>query len=175
MANLDLERIRQYNKKCNDYKNKLSNIMAERKIMKDNLDNLCRQLSAQLGMEVTPDNLSQVYEERSQAIMQTLESGEDILRRIEGADSGVGTGTVAGDNFANATPLNVAPNVNDGFGQATPAPQPVQSVPPKMPESTYKMPSQFGNMMGGNPFVQAGAFKGSFSDIKVDRNDVDEV
>lgn len=168
MEKLNIERIREYNTKCNEYKTKLSNTIAERKIMSDNLTNLCNQLSAQLGVNVTPDNLEQVYAERSQAIKQTLESGEEILRRIEGAEN-VGTPSDGVEQpqvvmpqstgFENAQPVRVTeqPAQTGNFGG--------------LPESNYKMPSSF----GGNAFMQANVFHGKFSDIKPSDDGVDEI
>lgn len=171
MEKLNIERIREYNTKCNEYKTKLSNTIAERKIMSDNLTNLCSQLSAQLGINVTPDNLEQVYTERSQAIKQTLESGEEILRRIEGAEN-VGTPSDGVEQ-----PQMVMPQ-STGFENAQPVRVTEQPVQPAqtgnfggLPESNYKMPSGF----GGNAFMQANVFHGKFSDIKPSDDGVDEI
>lgn len=168
MEKLNIERIREYNTKCNEYKTKLSNTIAERKIMSDNLNNLCSQLSAQLGVDVTPDNLEQVYAERSQAIKQTLESGEEILRRIEGADQPQAE-VPQSTGFENAQPVRVTEQT--GFENA----QPVQANNAgnfgSLPESNYKMPSSF----GGNAFMQANVFHGKFSDIKPSDDGVDEI
>ena len=39
-VSIDLDRVRSYNSKCNDYKKKLSNILAERKFMAERLEQL---------------------------------------------------------------------------------------------------------------------------------------
>lgn len=178
MEKLNIERIRQYNSKCNEYKTKLSNTIAERKIMANNLASLCEQLSAQLGIQVTPDNLEKVYEDKAQAIKQTLESGEEILKRIEGAtdmsaDEAVDSPVLHTSGFDNAKPINVTEQpaenqtMSQNQGQTTGQP----SGFGKLPESTYKMPTGF----GGNAFMQSGVFHGSFADIKPTDNGVDEI
>ena len=40
-VSIDLDRVRSYNSKCNDYKKKLSNILAERKFMAERLEQTC--------------------------------------------------------------------------------------------------------------------------------------
>lgn len=84
---IDLERVREYNKRCNSYKEKLSELSAERKIVSANLDNICKQLEKQLGREVTPQNIEEVYQAESLKVMNTLEAGESILQRIERAEN----------------------------------------------------------------------------------------
>lgn len=145
---IDLDRVRSYNSKCNDYKKKLSNILAERKFMAERLEQNCAQLSKQLGMTVTPDNIEGVYASKSKEIMQTLETGEEILRRIESEDSDMAsTQQVVNNNVPvggvdMSTPKTVneptgnSGGFNVGFGG--------------MPQSDYKMPSGFVDGLAGN-------------------------
>lgn len=143
---IDLERVREYNKRCNSYKEKLSELSAERKIVSANLDNICKQLEKQLGREVTPQNIEEVYQAESLKVMNTLEAGESILQRIERAENGgqeqtsmagnpvneqapmTGQATIAGNpgaiNGFGETPVNQPANngfngapVNNGFDQ----------------------------------------------------------
>ena len=143
---IDLERVREYNKRCNSYKEKLSELSAERKIVSANLDNICKQLEKQLGREVTPQNIEEVYQAESLKVMNTLEAGESILQRIERAENGgheqtsmagnpvneqapmTGQATIAGNpgaiNGFGGTPVNQPANngfngasVNNGFDQ----------------------------------------------------------
>lgn len=143
---IDLERVREYNKRCNSYKEKLSELSAERKIVSANLDNICKQLEKQLGREVTTQNIEEVYQAESLKVMNTLEAGESILQRIERAENGgqeqtsmagnpvneqapmTGQATMAGNpgaiNGFGGTPVNQPANngfngapVNNGFDQ----------------------------------------------------------
>lgn len=147
-VSIDLERVRSYNSKCNDYKKKLSNILAERKFMAERLEQTCAQLSKQLGVTVTPDNIEDIYNSKSQEIMQTLETGEEILRRIESEDSDmapaqqvvqnnvpVGSVDMSTPKVANE-PTGNPGGFNGGFGS--------------MPQSDYKMPSGFADSLAGN-------------------------
>ncbi len=120
---IDLERVREYNKRCNSYKEKLSELSAERKIVSANLDNICKQLEKQLGREVTPQNIEEVYQAESLKVMNTLEAGESILQRIERAENGGQEQTSMAGNPVNEqtsmtgqTTMAGNPGAMNGFG-----------------------------------------------------------
>lgn len=137
---IDLERVREYNKRCNSYKEKLSELSAERKIVSANLDNICKQLEKQLGREVTPQNIEEVYQAESLKVMNTLEAGESILQRIERAEnSGQEQTSMAGNPVNEQAPMtgqatmagnpgamNGNPGAINGFG-GTPVNQPANN------------------------------------------------
>lgn len=192
MNDIDVKRITAYNNDCNAYKQKLAQMLAERKILQDNINQQCAQLSQQLGIEVTIDNIDQIYAEKARSIEAMLESGEAILNRIRAAENG---------ETAKTTENTV--NMNSGAGSFQQA-QPVQQVQPQpgfggqqpfggIPTSDFKMPEQFVGMMPNqavnmnpqpteqvvrpsNAFTKHSAFNGSFRSIHVaPSNDVDEV
>lgn len=147
-VSIDLDRVRSYNSKCNDYKKKLSNILAERKFMAERLEQTCAQLSKQLGMTVTPDNIEEVYESKSKEIMQTLETGEEILRRIESDDSDM---TPKQQVVQNSMPvggvdMSTPKTVNEPTGN----PGGFNNGFSGMPQSDYRMPSGFADSLAGN-------------------------
>ena len=196
---IDLERVREYNKRCNSYKEKLSELSAERKIVSANLDNICKQLEKQLGREVTPQNIEEVYQAESLKVMNTLEAGESILQRIERAENGgqeqtsmagnpvgeqtmAGQGAMAGNpgamNGFGGTPVNQTANngfngapVNNGFDQPanTGANQPANNG--GFEQSSYKIPSNFG---AANPFARQSGFSGKFNDFSASDDDDEE-
>lgn len=87
MNDIDVKRLTTYNNECNAYKQKLAQMLAERKILQENINQQCAQLSQQLGREVTLDNIKQIYEEKVNSIESILESGEAILNRIRAAEN----------------------------------------------------------------------------------------
>jgi len=82
MSNLNLEAIKRYNEKLKEYNDKASKIQAEIDFNNREIESSCEELSKVLGLEVTKDNLIQVYNDRIEKIRSTLESGEAILRRV---------------------------------------------------------------------------------------------
>lgn len=193
---IDLERVREYNKRCNSYKEKLSELSAERKIVSANLDNICKQLEKQLGREVTPQNIEEVYKAESLKVMNTLEAGESILKRIERAENGglelesaessmkeqtVGAGTTGnigastGAVGVGAVSGNANINENAGFnGFAGDIQHPkgmnptTQNQSNGFEQSSYKIPNNFSS----NPFARQSGFSGKFADF--DAGDDDE-
>ena len=180
MNDIDIRRITAYNNECNVYKQKLAQLLAERKILQDNINQQCAQLSQQLGIEVTVDNIEQIYNEKAASIANILDSGEAILRRIKAAEDGEITEEPVHEAPVSApTQVNAPTQAQQGFGG--------------MPTSDFKMPDTFMGMMPGGQtqqagfgqavrpsgtFAQANAFSGSFRSIQVapsEDNDVDEV
>lgn len=196
---IDLERVREYNKRCNSYKEKLSELSAERKIVSANLDNICKQLEKQLGREVTPQNIEEVYQAESLKVMNTLEAGESILQRIERAENGgqeqmaeagnpvneqtmAGQGATVGNpgamNGFGGTSVNQPANngfkgapINTGFDQPanTGFDQPANNG--GFEQSSYKIPSNFG---AANPFARQSGFSGKFNDFSASDDDDEE-
>lgn len=197
---IDLERVREYNKRCNSYKEKLSELSAERKIVSANLDNICKQLEKQLGREVTPQNIEEVYQAESLKVMNTLEAGESILQRIERAENGgqeqtsmagnpvneqapiTGQATMAGNpgaiNGFGGTPVNQPANngfngapVNNGFDQPANTGVNQPANNGGFEQSSYKIPSNFG---AANPFARQSGFSGKFNDFSASDDDDEE-
>lgn len=164
MERLDLDRIREYNKNCNEQKRKLAQLIAERNIKQENLNRLCSQLSQQLGMEVTVDNIEKVYEDKVQSVNNILEAGEGILKRIkesEEPDEQIGEGPVGEGQVVEE---GIASGIDTGFtgfggtsgnGQGN-------SMGQGLPQSGYVLPSGFGgNMAGASGFGGASGVSGA--------------
>ena len=79
---VNVEQIKQYNQQLREQKERASTIDAEIKFNSSELERLCNELTAQLGIQVTPDNIEQIYQEKVQEINNTLETGQEILRRV---------------------------------------------------------------------------------------------
>lgn len=193
MSSIDVERIRQYNSKCNEYKNRVSQLQAERKILTENIKNMCAQLSTQLGIEVTPENIEQIYEERAKSIQYILETGEGIIKKIQDSESGVsGTGTegvrqsIPGASVGASMGAGASiPSMSEaGFGSTVGFAEPSSNNDgTSLPKSDYKIPSGFGGQAFGSQgasgksvFAQS-AFRGGFSSIKIadPEDDVTEI
>lgn len=83
VGNVDINQVRQYNDLLKQYRDQAAKVNAEIEFNSKELESLCKELSTELGITVTPDNLEQIYEERVAKINSTLQSGTEILNRIK--------------------------------------------------------------------------------------------
>jgi len=79
---LNVQEIKEYNDRLREYKEKSSKIKAEIEFNTAELSRLCEELSVELGIEVTMDNLEEIYNDRVDKINNTLKVGKEILERI---------------------------------------------------------------------------------------------
>lgn len=80
---VNIEEIKQYNASIRAYKEKSSSLAAEIKFNTQELENICTELTRELGVVVTPENVEQIYNEKIASITETLKSGTEIINRIE--------------------------------------------------------------------------------------------
>lgn len=86
---LDIARIKQYNKELRELTDKSAQARAELEISTQELYRLCTELSQELGIQVTPQNLETVYAQCVEKIENTLKTGEEILGRIKKEEEAV--------------------------------------------------------------------------------------
>ena len=77
MENISLEDIKRYNNKLREYKQMASELKARIDFSRSELEKQCREISNELGYEVTPDNIEEVYREVVKR-QNTLKHGQDI-------------------------------------------------------------------------------------------------
>lgn len=82
LQGIDLNQVRQYNASLKQYKDKAASLKAEIDYTNKEIDTLCSELSAELGISVTRDNIQQVYDEQVSKINSTLQSGNAVLSKI---------------------------------------------------------------------------------------------
>lgn len=86
---IDVERIKEYNKRYKESQSKVANLQAELDMNNREIDRLCKELSAELGITINRENVEQVYMQKVQEINSNLELGESILKRIESEEKGL--------------------------------------------------------------------------------------
>ena len=134
-ANVNIEEVKRYNTMLKQYKDSAAQLNAQKEYISNDIDNKCAELSRELGIEVTRDNLEQVCKDLCDRINTTLASGNAVLNKIaaeknaqvasvnsvDAGSAGIGTSAVIDQSaqFIQQTP--VAPSI--------PAPQ-AQSVQP---------------------------------------------
>lgn len=82
LQNINIEEIKQYNASLKEQREKASSLKAQIDYTTKELEQLCKELSAELGMEVTKDNIEQIYNDEVNKINSTLQSGKAVLTKI---------------------------------------------------------------------------------------------
>jgi hypothetical protein len=81
-VSIDVERVKSFNARYREAQQKAATIKAEIDMNNREIDRLCTELSNDLGITVTRENVEQVYASNVEEINKKLELGEDILNRI---------------------------------------------------------------------------------------------
>ena len=140
MQDINIEEIKQYNNNLKQQRDKAATLKAQIEYATNELNTLCKELSAELGKEVTVDNVAQIYDEEVTKIQSTLTAGNAVLAKIAGEEAKVQQPT---------TPVQP---VYTGAVQTAPITQaPVEQSVPVQPN-----PLAYGNSatQATNPFIQ---------------------
>ena len=105
---LNIEAIKKYNDSLREYKDKATKLRAELEFSQKELERQCNELSAELGMRVTPENVSEILEERIKKINNTLSIGTEILERVKAEENNILNGE-ASQESAQSTSDNEIP------------------------------------------------------------------
>lgn len=93
-SNINIEEVKKYNQSLKEYKDKSARINAQIEFNTKEIENSCRELSEELGIEVTTDNIESIYEEYVEKINESLRVGNSILAKIKDEESGVSNSVV---------------------------------------------------------------------------------
>jgi prefoldin subunit 5 len=127
LQGVNLEEIKQYNASLKQYKDKAAALNAEIEYTNKEINSVCAELTAELGVTVTRDNIEQIFNEQVSKINSTLQSGNAVLAKIASEEAA----SNPMNNTAQSVPVQPVPSV------------PVQPVPPTAPAMTptYTQPS----------------------------------
>lgn len=142
---VDVQRVREYNRQLRECREKTSQVKAEMEFNRKEIARLCEELTQQLGIEVTPENVAEIYKDREEKIEATLKSGEEIMARIKAEEQrvnnnitggipnemAVNANTMAGMNMAQTSNMFDSPNTPEVESQqqyGVPAGQDVQTT-----------------------------------------------
>lgn len=84
---IDIREVKQYNEELKRNKEKSSMLTAQIELYEKELNAKCAELSNELGVTVTKDNLQQIYDEYEKKLQATLETGRAILQKIAQAEA----------------------------------------------------------------------------------------
>ena len=129
LQGVNIDEVKKYNASLKQYKDQSARLTVEIEMNEKELKQLCEQLSTELGVSVTPENVEKIYEEQVGKINQTLETGNAILKKIEQEAMGVKNNPVP-----NATAVNDGILfTGQGLAAGTKLPQPGAPIPPTTP------------------------------------------
>lgn len=120
MVNINVEDIKKYNTALKQQKDRANKLVAQRDYKKAEMEKACKELSVELGIEVTPQNVQSILEERQRKIENAVKTGNEILQRIQDEEARI----IAGEEPV----ANVAELDESAFGavplfdSATPTP-----------------------------------------------------
>ena len=136
LQGVDLNQVKQYNASLKQYKDKAASLNAEIEYTNKEIDALCAELTNELGIQVTRDNIQQIYEEQVSKINSTLQSGNAVLAKIASEEQAAST---VATPVAPVTPVAPTPVMQT----AVPTP-PVAPTAPTAQEATSVAGSVFG-------------------------------
>ena len=138
LQGVDLNQVKQYNASLKQYKDKAASLNAEIEYTNKEIDALCAELTNELGIQVTRDNIQQIYEEQVSKINSTLQSGNAVLAKIASEEQAAST---VATPVAPVTPVAPTPVMQT----AVPTPVMQTAVPtPPVAQETAVAGSVFG-------------------------------
>lgn len=169
VAGVNLEEVKKYNAALKQYKDQAAALKAEIEYTNRELDTLCSELTTELGVQVTRDNVEQIYNDQVTKINSTLQSGNAVLAKIQSEEAAASQPQAS---TSSPSPSPVIPQAAPQVQPATPvAPQiqpqvqaqaPVAPTIPQPQVESQTIPNPVAGSVFGNP--QAGnstAFTGN--------------
>lgn len=139
LQGVDLNQVKQYNASLKQYKDRAASLNAEIEYTNKEIDALCTELTTELGIQVTRDNIQQIYDEQVSKINSTLQSGNAVLAKIASEEQAAST---VATPVAPVTPVT----------QAAPVMQTAVPTPPVAPVAPT---AQAGAPVAGSVFGTA--------------------
>lgn len=144
-SNIDLREVKKYNESLKKYQDAAAQVRAGIEFNKKELARLCSELSQELGVTVTPENIEAIREERVAKALNTLSVGNEILDRIRKEEAQDANSSI---HSAVAQPQAAQPGFVPAPPVFTPPVQPqVQAQPGADNTFAYigNIPPMFGN------------------------------
>lgn len=137
LQGVDLNQVKQYNASLKQYKDKAASLNAEIEYTNKEIDALCAELTTELGIQVTRDNIQQIYDEQVSKINSTLQSGNAVLAKIASEEQAASTVATP------VTPITPVAPTTPVMQTAVPTP-PVAPTAPTAQETAPVAGSVFG-------------------------------
>jgi len=162
---VDINEVKRYNASLKQYTDISNKLQAEKQYISAEIDAGCKELSAELGIEVTIDNINQIRDDICAKINSTLQSGNVVLAKIasetqaKSADTSgaIGAGPGAGQVYGGITQVPTQAVMEQAMAQQAvahaPAPQvSIQTTPQAVVQPTPANPAAVFQGMEVNGF-----------------------
>lgn len=148
LQGVDINQIKEYNASLKQYRSKAASLTAEIEYTNKELDSLCAELTAELGVQVTRDNVESIYNEQVEKINTTLQSGNAVLSKIM-SEENKGASVDTQQSVQQTAPVNIPQSLDSATPVNYQQVQPVgQPVPPVAPQVTAPVPPVAGPVTG---------------------------
>lgn len=127
LQGIDLSQVRQYNSTLKTYKDQSASLNAEIEYTNNEIDSLCAQLTQELGIQVTRDNIEQVYNDEVAKINSTLQSGNAVLAKIASEEQSRANSNTVG-NTSGAAPQMTSTPVQQNTADVQQSTAPVENT-----------------------------------------------
>ena len=127
LQGIDLSQVRQYNSTLKTYKDQSASLNAEIEYTNNEIDSLCAQLTQELGIQVTRDNIEQVYNDEVAKINSTLQSGNAVLAKIASEEQNRANSNTVG-NTSGAAPQMTSTPVQQNTADVQQSTAPVENT-----------------------------------------------
>ena len=125
---IDIEQVKAYNAELKSKKEKANRLMTRIEMYEKELDSKCAELSKELGITVTRENLKQVYSDYEENLKRTLETGRAVLQKISQAEMTNSAASTNGNvNAANMNGMQYGANQQMGQVGVTGYGAPIQN------------------------------------------------
>ena len=142
VENINIEEVKKYNNTLQQYKSKAVQLNAEIEFITKEIDNLCAEMTTELGVPVTKENIEAICNDLAGKINTSLQSGNVVLSKIAEAEN---TGPVQPSATVNeqAQDVAVAQPVAPVQSMTVPQAPQFQQVMTQVPVQQQQMAGQF--------------------------------
>lgn len=135
-SNINIDEVKQYNANLKKYRDMSSKLQAEKQFLLNEIENECKALSGELGIEVNSSNIEQVKEDLCNKINSSLQSGNTVLAKIasetQAQTQAHGASAGAGQVYGGVTQIPTQSTMEQAISQ-----QPIAQSTPVNPASVF--------------------------------------
>lgn len=135
-SNINIDEVKQYNANLKKYRDMSSKLQAEKQFLLNEIENECKALSGELGIEVNSSNIEQVKEDLCNKINSSLQSGNTVLAKIasetQAQTQAQGASAGAGQVYGGVTQIPTQSTMEQAIAQ-----QPIAQSTPVNPASVF--------------------------------------
>lgn len=93
-TSIDIQAVRAYNKRLKECQDRAAKLKTEVEYTEKEIKRACEELTNELGIQVTPENIESIRDEHVASLNNALLVGNEILERLKQQEGGQSAGTV---------------------------------------------------------------------------------